>query len=75
MKLAVHSTLQTAGVLQCAVWEPKGFGGLTRNPNKGIAKIKHTHTHTHTLGSIATYSVKMTEYKNKRITKINKNKD
>ena len=23
----------------------------------------HTHTHTHTLGSIATYSVKMTEYK------------
>ena len=24
----------------------------------------HTHAHTHTLGSIATYSVKMTEYKN-----------
>ena len=24
----------------------------------------HTHTHTHTLDSIATYSVKMTEYKN-----------
>ena len=24
----------------------------------------HTHTHTHTLGSIATYSVKMTEYEN-----------
>ena len=23
----------------------------------------HTHAHTHTLGSIATYSVKMTEYK------------
>ena len=24
---------------------------------------RHTHTHTHTLGSIATYSVKLTEYK------------
>ena len=24
----------------------------------------HTHAHTHTLGSIATYSVKMTEYNN-----------
>ena len=24
----------------------------------------HTYTHTHTLGSIATYSVKLTEYKN-----------
>ena len=24
----------------------------------------HTHTHTYTLGSIATYSVNMTEYKN-----------
>ena len=37
----------------------------------------HAHTHTHNLGSIATYSVKMTEYKNinKRITKINKIKN
>ena len=26
----------------------------------------HTHTHTDTLGSIATYSVKLTEYKNRR---------
>ena len=26
----------------------------------------HTHTHTHTLGSIATYSVKMTEYKKEK---------
>ena len=24
VKLAAHSTLQTAGVPQCAVWEPKG---------------------------------------------------
>ena len=28
------------------------------------ATYKHTHIHTHTLGSIATYSLKMTEYKN-----------
>ena len=29
----------------------------------------HTQTHTHTLGSIATYSVKMTEYKKEEATK------
>ena len=31
---------------------------------------RRTHAHTHTLGSIATYSVKMTEYKNLSRTKM-----
>ena len=40
VKLAAHSTLQAAGVPQCAVWGTQRVNGLTRNPNKGIAKKK-----------------------------------
>ena len=35
----------------------------------------HTYIHTHTLGSIATYSVKLTEYKKDILKKVIKHMD
>ena len=44
--------------------DPSGLATVLPHTHIHTQTHTHTHTHTHTLGSIATYSVKMTEYKN-----------
>ena len=57
-------TLANICQIICGKFHQNRFIRLGCRDDTHIQTHRHTHTHTHTLSLIATYSVKMTEYKN-----------
>ena len=59
--MSVKSIVESFVKIDCSVW-------AAAHPHTNTQTHTHTHSHihTHTLGSIATYSVEMTEYKKEK---------